>query len=552
MKNYITTLLLLIISSAAQSQWVAQVSGNAAELRGVYFTNTQVGYIVGSDGVMIKTTDGGTNWYALNSGTIDTLRSVYFIDDTTGYACGAQGTIIMTTDSGSTWIGQTSNTTNLLRSIFFPSRDTGYCAGGGGVILKTTDAGNTWVQQTSGVTQDLISIRFINNDTGWAASSLGTFLSGIILKTTDGGTTWDTAYTHANGFLSVFCATVDTVYCAGGMGTIAKSVDGGTNWNVLTSITAQTLRGAFYSSSQQGFTVGDGGAVVFTNDGGTTYVNQGIQINTLLGVHFPHPDTGYACGTLGTILKYVALCSPGIPSAPSFVNGPNAVCVGDTAVYWISPVPLATSYTWTVPAGAFIISGQNDTLITVAFGLTSGDINVNASNICGISPTTIKQVTVYAPPATPIITQNLDTLISSSLANNQWYLNGVIIPGATGQTYVVTQNGTYTVIVTNIFGCTAMSAPFNVTNVGMNEIMQDGNAIAIQETANEILFLMPAEKQNIVLKIFDVNGREIVSYKAASAQSLRVPKENTSKGIYFYRIESANEKAFTGKIIIRY
>ena len=75
MKNLITIAALFIISTAAHSQWVAQVSGNAAELRGVYFTNPQIGYVVGSDGTMVKTIDGGTNWLPLSPGTVDTLPS---------------------------------------------------------------------------------------------------------------------------------------------------------------------------------------------------------------------------------------------------------------------------------------------------------------------------------------------------------------------------------------------------------------------------------------------------------------------------------------------
>jgi hypothetical protein len=51
-------------------------------------------------------------------------------------------------------------------------------------------------------------------------------------------------------------------------------------------------------------------------------------------------------------------------------------------------------------------------------------------------------------PSTPVITQNGDTLSSSANTGNQWYLNGVIIPGATGKQHVAVYTGTYTVVVT--------------------------------------------------------------------------------------------------------
>lgn len=100
MKYSIIIAALIINSLDAYAQWTMQVSNSSAELRGVYFTNPQTGYVVGSDGTALKTIDGGINWIALTPGITDTLRGVYFTDDTTGYACGANGTIIKTTDAG--------------------------------------------------------------------------------------------------------------------------------------------------------------------------------------------------------------------------------------------------------------------------------------------------------------------------------------------------------------------------------------------------------------------------------------------------------------------
>jgi hypothetical protein len=55
------------------------------------------------------------------------------------------------------------------------------------------------------------------------------------------------------------------------------------------------------------------------------------------------------------------------------------------------------------------------------------------------------------------------TLTSSSATGNQWYANNTLIGGATGQQYVATATGDYTVRVTNGSGCTATSAATSVT-----------------------------------------------------------------------------------------
>lgn len=91
------------------------------------------------------------------------------------------------------------------------------------------------------------------------------------------------------------------------------------------------------------------------------------------------------------------------PSTPGQIIGPASVCVDSVGIYEIAPVPGATSYSWTVPADATILSGQNSILVNVQWGATSGTISVIAGNDCGnSSPSTLVVVVsqVPDPPAT--------------------------------------------------------------------------------------------------------------------------------------------------------
>lgn len=77
------------------------------------------------------------------------------------------------------------------------------------------------------------------------------------------------------------------------------------------------------------------------------------------------------------------------PVIPENIYGIQNVCEGEQGViFTVAPVPGATSYAWTVPAGAVITAGNNTNTITVNFpvGATSGNITVSASNDCGIGP----------------------------------------------------------------------------------------------------------------------------------------------------------------------
>lgn len=77
---------------------------------------------------------------------------------------------------------------------------------------------------------------------------------------------------------------------------------------------------------------------------------------------------------------------------PGSISGPASVCGFSTQTYSIMAVNGATSYTWTVPSGITILSGQNSTMITLSANntFTSGNISVTANNTCGMSlPSTI-------------------------------------------------------------------------------------------------------------------------------------------------------------------
>jgi hypothetical protein len=95
---------------------------------------------------------------------------------------------------------------------------------------------------------------------------------------------------------------------------------------------------------------------------------------------------GYVCGPLGE---------------PGPVAGNDTVCAGQAGeIYTIAPVVNATGYTWSVPEGVSIITGQNTNSITVDFTLAavSGDIAVYASNPCGTGPSAFLSVTVNELP----------------------------------------------------------------------------------------------------------------------------------------------------------
>jgi hypothetical protein len=79
---------------------------------------------------------------------------------------------------------------------------------------------------------------------------------------------------------------------------------------------------------------------------------------------------------------------------------------------------------------------------------TSGSKTAIIPNVAGCDSTITINLTVNETPETPTINLNEDRLISSSLLGNQWYNQNGMIPNETNQELILTENGTYFVIVT--------------------------------------------------------------------------------------------------------
>ncbi len=471
-----------ILCAQANAQWIKIFGGNQGPtLRGVYFVNNKVGYVVGGQeffpgsATIVKTTDGGWTWTVQVAGVDTGLRAIYCIDENNCIACGYAGNILKTTNGGATWTLKPSGTTQTLRSIDFINQSVGFVCGGAGVILKTTDFGETWTPvANSGTTQDLINIRFANSNVGYAVSSTAAFSSGIVIKTTDGGNNWYPVYTNPQGLLGLAVVNENVVFAGGGNNQgsgpsnyayIVKTTDGGNTWSqVYAGYGFRTFRGAEFVSPSKGWFVGDLGYLLRTEDGGATWLNDSIHPQGLLGIHFPTSDTGYAVGNLALILKYGSSCTP--MSNLVELSGPAFVCSGDTVTYTTTLLSNATYYDWKLPMGSTLIAGQGTASIQMVAGMNSGPLSVTAYNNCDTTNTLTLNLTIAISPPPPVITFQNGVLSSTSASAYQWYLNGNPIPGATNQTYVPVQNGLYYVMITEN-DCSAMSNVINVVGVGM-------------------------------------------------------------------------------------
>jgi len=213
-----------------------------------------------------------------------------------------------------------------------------------------------------------------------------------------------------------------------------------------------------------------------------------------------------------------------LPDPAGTITGQASVCQGENnVVYTVPSITGATSYTWTVPAGATTTSGSNTNSITVDFGANavSGNITVLGSNSCGsgtVSPNFA--VTVNVIPPTPVVTNTGDTLHSSASTGNQWYFAGTLIPGATSRNYVATQTGLYWVVVT-LNGCSSAESnhleiittgidPHPSTSINVYPVPNDGRFTAAITTASPQSFTISVYN-NLGVKIYSEANVEVNS-----------------------------------------
>jgi photosystem II stability/assembly factor-like uncharacterized protein/C1A family cysteine protease len=279
--------------------WRKLSSGTNSNLWGVYFTGPNTGYVVGSEGIILKTINAGETWFPLSSGTNNSLSSVYFVNENTGWIVGHYGTILKTTNAGETWSSQSSGTGNWLGDVYFTDENHGFIVGLNGIILRTSNGGNSWETLASSTNQRLYSVRFKDQNTGWAAGWHGT-----LIKTEDGGDSWSAISCGTGEDISTLCFTsTNTAWAAADNGTVLKSTDGGESWNPQPSPAFLNLYTVGFCNQNTGWMLGDKGSILKTNDGGESWEFEASGTkNLLFAAHFPDQNIGYAVGMGGTII----------------------------------------------------------------------------------------------------------------------------------------------------------------------------------------------------------------------------------------------------------
>lgn len=200
-----------------------------------------------------------------------------------------------------------------------------------------------------------------------------------------------------------------------------------------------------------------GDSVILTSSAATTYTwstsanTQSIKVFTA-GSYFVSVKNVFGCQAISASTNVVVHPQGTASITP---GGPTTFCQGGSVNLTANS---GAAYSWT--------GGATTQSINVT---TSGTYTVSVDDVFGCtvpSPTASIVITVNPNPATPTITPSSatalctgDTVTLTSSVENSYSWN----TGATTQSILASNGGTYSVTVSNIFNCSATSAPISVT-----------------------------------------------------------------------------------------
>lgn len=288
-----------------------------------------------------------------------------------------------------------------------------------------------------------IQLNCISGSGTWSSSNpaVASISNGGIVTGNAAGTA-TISYTVTNSFGCSTIVTYDiTVYANPNLGPITCSPSPNVCIGSTLQLYNSTAGGTWTSSNTYVATVNASG-VLTGNAHGTTVISY-----TVTNSH----------GCTSTVTHTVNV-NPLPPISP--IYGSTSVCVGNTIV-----LNCGTLYgQWSSSNNAIATVSSNG----VVTGISGGTVNITytVTNSFGCTSSTSLTISVIPMPAhvtivaggpTQFCHGGSVTLYSNCGTGNQWYKNGVPIPGATGNSYVATTTGNYYVVVGNNAGCSVTS-----------------------------------------------------------------------------------------------
>jgi photosystem II stability/assembly factor-like uncharacterized protein len=216
----------VLISDDTGRSWSQARVPTRSMLTAVRFVDDRLGFAVGHDAVILRSTDAGESWQRVHAAPEEErpLLDVWFADAHTGFAIGAYGYFLRTRDGGTNWSPEPLSEDDFhLNQVSDAGAGRMYIAAEAGLLYRSDDAGETWVELPSPYEGSFFGTLALGRDTLLAFG-----LRGHLFRSADAGQSWQVIETGTRSMLTDAVALGDDVVLVAGLGgTLLLSSDGG-------------------------------------------------------------------------------------------------------------------------------------------------------------------------------------------------------------------------------------------------------------------------------------------------------------------------------------
>ena len=258
-------------------------------------------------GIIKKTTDGGKNWQEQETDPYSRFKEILFINENEGWCVGSDGVIIHTTDGGNSRTLQHETVPDYILDGIFSSNETGWITASRfdqmmRPLYRTTDGGYTWIVHLEGEYTFYDVPVFCDSQNGWVSGKENNI--PFLRRTRDGGDTWQDIAMPEEMVLKKFSfVNPQTGYATGERRKyLFKTTNGGDNWELIfenTDFGDLEIYNLFFADEDHGWMVTmsrdtDTGEILRTDDGGRTW--EAEIINVVMAVDFINAEYGMLAG----------------------------------------------------------------------------------------------------------------------------------------------------------------------------------------------------------------------------------------------------------------
>lgn len=313
---------------------------------GIITENLMTASVVGENGSIMRTDNGGINWVQQYSNLTNVINSIDYVNYTNGQnqlvnlklAVCENGVILRSTDNGNTWNIILSGTLADLNDIAINSPDMIFVCGNNGSLLRSTDMGLTWIPYRVKTSNNLNHLALLNpslslntiraivvgdNGTCFATTNMNDWFRlnipttenilsisardsiivcgtdhGTTLRSVNRGNTWETiASGISNNIYELIFINSGVVVGSCENGTIIRSTDYGSNWVIINSPVKNDLFAIDFGSESFGIATGGFGTEIYTTDGGISWSTSpaapfkkiAVNVPVKLEQNYPNP-----------------------------------------------------------------------------------------------------------------------------------------------------------------------------------------------------------------------------------------------------------------------